>query len=108
MFEELGWQSVPKRLMYSKAILTFKASNNQTPAYITNLLKPMSESHPRSLRSSENGLLPVPRSSSALYDRSFSYSASKLWNFLPQSLRTTNSLSTFKTGIRDYISHIIT
>ena len=108
MFEELGWQSVPKRLMYNKAILTFKALNNQTPAYITNLLKPMSESHPRSLRSSENGLLSVPRSSSALYDRSFSYSASKLWNCLPQSLRTSSSLSTFKTGIKDYISHIIT
>ena len=108
MFEELGWQSVPKRLMYNKAILTFKALNNQTPAYITNLLKPMSESHPRSLRSSENGLLSVPRSSSALYDRSFSYSASKLWNCLPQSLRTSSSLSTFKTGIKDYITHIIT
>ena len=50
MFEELGWQTIPKRLMYNKAVLTFKALNNLTPSYISNLLKPMSESHQLSLR----------------------------------------------------------
>ena len=89
--------------MYNKAIFTFKALNNLTPAYITNLLKPMSETHSLSLRSSDNGLLSIPRSRSALYDRLFSYSASKLWNTLPQSLRITSSLSEFKTGLRNYI-----
>ena len=28
MFEDLGWLSVPKRLMYNKAILTYKVLNN--------------------------------------------------------------------------------
>ena len=65
----------------------FKALNKFTPAYISDLLKPMSETHSLSLRSSDNGLLSILRSRSALYDRSFSYSASKLWNSLPQTLR---------------------
>ena len=56
MFEELGWQTILKRLMYNKAVLTFKALNNLTPSYVSNLLKPMSESHALSLRSSNNGL----------------------------------------------------
>ena len=86
MFDRLEWLSVPKRLMYNKAVLTYKALNNLAPAYISGLLKPVSETHTRSLRSSENGLLSVPRSRTALYDRSFSYSASKLWNALPQSI----------------------
>ena len=103
MFETLGWLSVPKRLLYNKAILTYKALNNLTPAYISNLLTPLSEKHSRSLRSSENGLLCIPRSRSALYDRSFSHSASKLWNSLPQDIRTKSSLNAFKTSIRDYI-----
>ena len=92
---------MPRRLLYNKAILTFKALNNLTPEYITNLLKPMSETHSLSLRSSDNGLLSIPRSRSALYDRSFSYFASKLWNTLPHSLRKTSSLSEFKTGLRN-------
>ena len=70
-FERLEWLSVPKRLMYNKAVLTYKALNNLAPAYISGLLKPVSETHTRSLRSSENGLLSVPRSRTALYDRSF-------------------------------------
>ena len=32
MFEELEWLSIPKRFMYNKAFLTFKALNNLTPA----------------------------------------------------------------------------
>ena len=103
MFDELGWISIPRRLMYNKALLTFKALNNLTPAYISDLLKPMSETHSLSLRSSDNGLLSIPRSRSALYDRSFTYSASKLWISLPQTLRTTSSLNEFKTGLRNYI-----
>ena len=31
MFETLGWLSVPKRIFYNKAILTYKALNNLTP-----------------------------------------------------------------------------
>ena len=92
--------------MYSKVLLTFKALNNLTHAYISNSLKPMSETQSLSLRSSDNGLLSIPRSRSALYDRSFSYSASKLWNSLPQSLRTTRSHNElFKTGLRILSEH---
>ena len=110
MFDELGWLSIPRRLMYNKALLTFKALNNLTPAYISDLLKPMSETHSLSLRSSDNGLLSIPRSRSALYDHSFTYSASKLWNSLPQTLRTTSSLNEFKTGkkiISEYIQIVL-
>lgn len=103
MFEQLGWLSVPKRLLYNKAVLTYKALNNLTPSYISNLLKPVSETHALSLRSSENGLLSIPRSRTALFDRSFSYSASKLWNSLPKSVRKASSVNEFKTCIRNYI-----
>ena len=65
MFTELGWQSIPKGLIYNKAILTNKALNNLTPAYISNLFKPLSPTHNRSLRSSDNGLLAIPRSRTA-------------------------------------------
>ena len=103
MFETLGWLSVPKRIFYNKAILTYKALNNLTPAYISNLLTPISNTHSFSLRSQENGALCIPRSRSALYDRSFSHSASKLWNSLPQNILTINTLASFKTDLRNYI-----
>ena len=72
MFEQLSWLSIPKRFMYNKAVFTYKALYNLTPAYISYLLRPISKTHSRSLRSTENGLLSIPRSQSALFDRSFS------------------------------------
>ena len=40
MFKQLGWVSVASRLQYNKAVLTYKALNDLTPSYISDLLKP--------------------------------------------------------------------
>lgn len=103
MFKELGWQPINKRLTYNKAVLTYKALNNLTPEHITNLLRPMSETHSRSLRSSLNGTLAVPRSRTSLYDRSFSLSAPRLWNSLPISARNSSSLNGFKDSLKEVL-----
>ena len=60
MFNQLGWLSIPDRLKYNKAVLTYRAINNLSPEYITQLLKPVSEIHTLNL-SSENGSLYVPK-----------------------------------------------
>ena len=100
MFKELGWLSIRERLTYNKAVLTYKALNNLTPEYITTMLKPVSETHDRALRSSANGTLAVPRSRTSLFDRSFSYSAPRLWNSFPDSVRNSSSLSDFKQKLK--------
>ena len=38
MFSELGWPSIESRLMYNKAVLTYKALNDLTPEYVSNML----------------------------------------------------------------------
>ena len=45
MFRDLGWQSIENRLKYNKAILTYKALHDQTPEYVSKLLKPVSQTH---------------------------------------------------------------
>ena len=47
MFQEWSWLPVNKRLNYNKAVFTYKALNNLTPQYITDLLKPISDTHAR-------------------------------------------------------------
>ena len=39
MFQVFGWLSVESKLTYNKAVLTYKASNNMTPDYISNIRK---------------------------------------------------------------------
>ena len=61
MFNTLGWQTVTQRHNYNKAVLVYKALNDLTPSYISDLLTPVSQLHHRTLRSTTNGSLAVPR-----------------------------------------------
>ena len=103
MFKELGWLSVERRLKYNKAVLTYKALNNLTPAYISSMLKPVSQTHCLNLRSSVNGTLYVPKSRTTLYNGAFSFSASKLWNSLPQPVRNCDTLNAFKKSLKTVV-----
>ena len=102
MFAELGWPTVPNRHNYNKAVLTYKALNNLTPEYISDLIKPLSETHTRNLRSVTDGSLKVPRSKTTLYDSSFSASAPKLWNALPGAIKTSTTLDSFKKAAKHH------
>ena len=104
MFQELNWPSIENRLKYNKAVLTYRALNKLTPDYISNLLKPLSETHSLNLRSSENGSLHIPLARTALYDNSFTCSAPKLWNALPQTVRDADSLFTFKKHLKSILT----
>ena len=90
-FQSLGWIPVNSRLKYNKAVFTYKALNDQTPAYISNLLKPTAKTYYRTLSSYETRNLTVLRSRTSLCDVSFSCSAPKLWNSLPDSIRMAPS-----------------
>ena len=59
MFKELGWLSVPDRLKYNNALLTYRAINNILPEYISNILKTMSVAHTLNIQSSANGSMRV-------------------------------------------------
>ena len=103
MFQELGWLSVESRLTYTKEILTYKAINNMTPEYISNMLKPISQMHSLNLRSRDNGILNVPMSRTTLCDGAFSCSAPKFCNSLPQSVRNCDTLNSFKKCLKTVI-----
>ena len=58
----------------------------------------------RTLRSSSDLLLTVPKTSHRTTgDRSFSYSAPKLWNNLPVEIRRMKELSKFKSAIKGHL-----
>ena len=57
MFNELGWSTIANRHKHNKTVLTFKALNDLTPEYISDLLKPTFKTHNRNLRSATNGSL---------------------------------------------------
>ena len=98
---QLHWLPVSQRIIFKILLLTFKALNGLAPTYITELLDRYVP--PRPLRSSSRGLLKVPRSNTKYGNRSFSVSAPTLWNSLPDHLRLTTDLCSFKCDLKTYL-----
>ena len=58
---------------------------------------------PQVLRSSSQGLLSKVRTSTAYGRRSFAAAAPELWNDIPMSLKTADSISSFKSQLKTYL-----
>ena len=73
--------SYPLQIDFKILLLVFKTLNGKGPGYLKELLVPYMPS--RTLRSSSNNNLVVPRVNSVAGERAFSFSAPKHWNELP-------------------------
>jgi len=82
---DLHWLPIPLRIQYKTSLLAFKSVHNGNPKYISDMLLTYSPS--RTLRSSSQFLLEVPKTKSALHDRAFSVFAPKTFNSLTDELR---------------------
>ena len=68
------------------------------PLYITELLS--YRTYSRTLRSTDQKLLAVPKSRLTYGDRAFSVAAPKLWNELPLDLRNLDKINLFKKHLK--------
>src|SRR5258708_34035718 len=92
---------IRKRIIFKIATLTFKILQSHQPSYLFNILTTHNPS--RSLRSSLQHLLITPRITSEMGRRSFAYAAPTIWNSLPPSIRSIQSLITFRRSLKTYL-----
>jgi hypothetical protein len=100
VLKKLHWLPIKQRITYKIALLTYKTLASKQPAYLFDLITPLPPSGRRS--SSQNRLVThFVKSSSGR--RSFFYSAPTVWNSLPNSLRCSNSLDSFRSSLKTYL-----
>ena len=90
---------------YKIACLCYHCHSSTAPSYVTDMLhrKPL---HTRNTRSSSYTmpLLNRPAHSKAtLFDRSFSFASSSVWNSIPNDVRCAPSLSSSKSRLKTYL-----
>ena len=82
-------------------LLTYKASNNLAPVYISNLRVRYEPS--RNLRSTDKFLLRIPHTHLKTYgDGAFSVATPRLWNALPMHIKLSPSVSVFKNRLKTH------
>uniref|UniRef100_H2ZWV8 Uncharacterized protein n=1 Tax=Latimeria chalumnae TaxID=7897 RepID=H2ZWV8_LATCH len=101
---ELHWLPVQWRITFKVLVLVFKALNGLGPDYLQHLLTPYVLARP--LRSLHGLLLKVPMMRTKVGERSFSFYAATSWNALPINVRTSPSLSTFKSSLKTFLFHV--
>ena len=105
LLDQLQWNTLSVNRHKQKAVVMFKTLNGQSPQYLQELFS--SRNCQYSLRNS-NGKLFIPKPNTDYLKRSFSYSGASLWNSLPESLRLSSSLSSFKGSLESLYSSSLT
>jgi len=89
--QELHWLPVRRRVDFKLATLMFKTLHGCAPSYLSDACKSASEAS-RCLYSSGAITCVIPWPRTRLGDRLFNVAGPRLWNKLPASLRSSDSL----------------
>ena len=92
----LHWQPIDSRIKYKLACICYNSMSTNSPPYLSDLTVYTAS---RQLRScSDNSVLRRPSVRTVSYgQRSFAHSAPSAWKFLPQQVRSSDSVSTFRS-----------
>ena len=104
LLKQLHWLPVNYRIKFKLCTLTFRALAIHQPPYLASLLH--FSNIPRQLRSSTSQQLSIPRTKLNLCKRAFSVAAPIIWNELPTTLKSCESLASFRKNLKTYLFKI--
>ena len=97
----LHWLPVAQKIDFKIALLTYKCLNGFAPKYLADLLE-VQESC-RVLRSNKKNRLKIPMTrTKTLGTRAFTYAAPAVWNSLPDYIKNTKCIDTFKRLLKTH------
>ena len=100
----LHWLRVPQRIAFKSALIAYKAQHGLVPPYIARSCVLLSSLGTRyALRSATRNLMTVPRTKTKFGERSFTVAGPLIWNALPDSVKTADSIETFKSKLKTFL-----
>ncbi len=103
LFEQSEILPIKYRVMYRIAILVYKAVNNLSPDYLSNMFKPVSSVLGQyRTRSSTNMNLWVPNFKLSITRNGLQYNRAVIYNMLSPDIKSSGSLSIFKHKVYEF------
>lgn len=103
LINELGWMNIAQRIKYFTSLLTYKAITGKAPSYISEKLELKKSRY--DTRENTNNNFKIPKPKLEIYKQSFAYNAPKLFNDLPQSVKTSLTTDSFKKKIKHHLTN---
>ena len=102
ILRSLHWLPVSAHIDFKILLLVFKVLNGLGPLYLSEILKPYILK--KKLKIFKKKPLIAPKCNLKTYGhRAFSYRAPTLWNALPDYIRQTDCLETFKAKLKTHL-----
>jgi hypothetical protein len=102
LLKRLHWLPVTSRISFKIATLTYKAVHSQQPPSLANLLKFKSTTNFKTRSGNHLQLQHPPVGSNNFGRRAFSYAAPSVWNSIPFSIRSANSIMSFRKQLKSF------
>lgn len=100
LLAEVGWESLSKRRERQKLLLYHKMIHNKAPAYLCNIVPPISgQDHAYNTRHAVGINYSIPQHRLEQYSQSFLPEAIRLFNKLPMHIKSIKDHSKFSTQI---------
>ena len=104
-FKQINWLPVNDRLKQIISSMSFKFCNNTRPPYMIDVFKPACQPNTTTRASLLKLNQFLRRTNHGQYN--ISYIALNIWNNLPNSLKTTDNLNTYKHRVKEHFFHQI-
>ena len=104
-FEKNNWLPVNDRFKQIISSMSFKFCNNTSPPYMNDVFKPAGQ--PNTITRASLLKLNQPLRRTNHGQNNISYVGPIIWNNLPNSLKTTGNLNTYKHRVKEHFFHRI-
>ena len=102
LVRNLGWQILSDRRNFHTAILMYKGINGLAPHYICDQITLLSQVNVYSTRSTDTLDVMVPTVKRNVFKKSFEYNGAVVWNSIPDFIRRSKDLISFKVQYRSH------
>ena len=105
----LHWLPIRYRVQFKVNLLTYKVRNSHNPAYLDSYIKPYKSARNTRRSNPSTNMLSLQyyhyktHKSFVQLSNSFSYSAPRLWNQLPDPVRSSPSLGIFRSRLKTHL-----
>ena len=99
----LKWLDVTEKVLFNDLVLVFKCVNGLAPDYLGKYFIKRSAVHNKNTRGCNNFV--VPRCRLSMGQRAFYFRGPKEWNGLPDNIRNTKDIDSFKRRLFNRIFH---
>ena len=100
----LHWLPIRSRIKFKVCTLVFRSLQGTAPSYLSDILTPAKQPKPGLRSQRKENILHVPFTKRKSFaDRAFSVFGPRIWNSLPDNLRTTSDYNEFRRGLKVHL-----